>query len=134
MIRVWSNFTLIFLLALLQGVAPLLHAHVFEVSIPNKIHVDGLEIEVPYQQVDPGVHQLNFHSDESKAIGMETAGKNNQEEMGVSAPTQGLVSMAFAMLPATAPPLLMLLTAIRSPLPNFYLLPPPQAPPATNPR
>ncbi|BBP04078.1 hypothetical protein TPL01_32160 [Sulfuriferula plumbiphila] len=134
MSRSWNNFILVLLLALLQGIAPLLHAHVLEFSMPHKIHIDGLELDLPHSQPDAGVHQLKLHVDDSTAIGMESTGKNDREERVVNAPILGTVAAVLTLPRATAPPLPAFLTASTSPPSGFYFLPPAHAPPGANPR
>lgn len=135
MSRSWNKFTLIFLLGLLQGIAPLLHAHVLEFSMPHKIHIDGLELEQTHDKLDAGVYQLHLHADESTAIGMESAGKNDKDdkgEMAVSSPILGVVAAAFTLPRATAPPSFPFLVEIAPHPSGFYLLPPPHAPPGAH--
>ena len=135
MSRSWNNFILVMLLALLQGIAPLLHAHVLEFSMPDKIHIDGMEVDLLHSQTDAGLHQLHLHVDESTAIGMESAGKNDKDdkgEMAVSSPMLGVVAAAFTLPRATAPPSSPFLAEIAPHPSGFYLLPPPHAPPGAH--
>ncbi len=135
MSRSWNKFTLILLLGLLQGIAPLLHAHVLEFSMPNKIHIDGIEVDLAHNKLDAGVHQLHLHADESTAIGMESAGKNDKDdkgEMAVSSPILGVVAAAFTLPRATAPPSFPFLAEIAPHPSGFYLHPPPHAPPGAH--
>ncbi len=132
MSRSWNNFILVMLLALLQGIAPLLHAHVLEFSMPDKIHIDGMEVDLLHSQTDAGVHQLHLHVDESTAIGMESAGKNDKDEMAVSSSVLGTIAAPFTLPRAIAPPLPAFPAAIAPHPSGFYFLPPPHAPPGAH--
>lgn len=129
MSRSWNKFTLLLLLAMLQGMAPLLHAHVLEFSMPNKIHIDGMEVDVSHHQQEDGVHQLKLHVDESTAIGMESAYKNDKRDLVVNAFVPAMSSVAFTLPLATAPPLFAHLAAIAPHPSGVHFLPPPHAPP-----
>ncbi|MDR3391652.1 MAG: hypothetical protein P4L77_07950 [Sulfuriferula sp.] len=67
---------LVTVLALLQGIAPLLHAHVHDLSIPGKIHFHTLEVDANDTPGNAGTFQLTKHLADEDAIGMESAGKN----------------------------------------------------------
>jgi hypothetical protein len=80
-----SVFTLglIIWLALLQGIAPLLHAHVHDLSMPGTIHLPALGVdanaEMAVHHAELGWHQLRTHLSDDDAIGVESAGKNEQD-------------------------------------------------------
>lgn len=132
MSHLWNKFTLLLLLAMLQGIAPLLHAHVLEFSMPHNIHIDGLEVSVPSHHVDDGIYQLKLHADESTAIGMESAYKNDKRDGVANAFMPGMPATAFALPLATAPPLFAYLAAIVPDPSGFHFLPPPHAPPGAH--
>jgi hypothetical protein len=71
------TWVLIIWLALLQGMAPLLHAHVHGLSSPGKVHMPNLEIDVEHMTTESGMYQMKkIPADEEDAIGMESVGKN----------------------------------------------------------
>lgn len=128
MIKSWQNIVLVMCLALLQSIAPLLHAHLHDVSIPGKIHFHTLEVDPSYTPVDTGVYQLTKHLADEDAIGMESVGKN-EFSLSISNLTALISAILVALLPVTllfimdAPPSL---GALFSPP---YLLPYSSAPP-----
>ncbi|MHB1332926.1 MAG: hypothetical protein ACYCY1_10035 [Sulfuriferula sp.] len=117
---------------MLQGLAPLLHAHVLEFSMPNKIHIDGLEIDVSHHPVDEDAPQLKLQADESTAIGMQSAYKNDKRDLVVNAFVPAMSAVAFTLPLATAPPLFAFLAAIAPHPSGFHFLPPPHAPPGVH--
>lgn len=131
MLRSWKNLFVVLLLALLQGIAPLLHAHVHDFSMPGKIHFHALEIGVPQGQADTGVYQIKSHQADSAAIGMENAGKNDQDRLVIAPPVLGAASSAFSLLCPRAPPLYAPAAAAAFP-PDPHFLPPSHAPPGAN--
>jgi len=72
MTRSWKNIVLVMCLALLQSIAPLLHAHVHDLSVPGKIHLPTLEVDVADTPADTGVYQIKTHLADEDAIGMES--------------------------------------------------------------
>lgn len=100
MIKSWQNIVLVMCLSLLQSIAPLLHAHVHDLSIPGKIHFHTLEVDVADTPVNTGMYQLKTHLADEDAIGMESVGKN---EFNISViDLMALVSrILVTLIPAT---------------------------------
>jgi hypothetical protein len=72
------TWVLILWLALLQSMAPLLHAHVHGLSSPGKVHMPNLEIDTEHMSTESGMYQMKTTPvDEEDAIGMESADKND---------------------------------------------------------
>ena len=129
MSKSWNNFALVILLALLQGFAPLLHAHVRDISQPGKMHFHAFEFEAAQAPVDAGLTQLKSHLADSDAIGVASAGTNDRDHVVFDDVMQALTAAPFPSPLAQAPPALFF-TA----LPGFvaflaHFLPPSQAPP-----
>ena len=70
------TWSLLIWLALLQSIAPLLHAHIHDLSIPDKIHVHSLAIDVNQLPIESGLYQMKNHLADEDAIGMVSTGKN----------------------------------------------------------
>ena len=100
MIKSWQNIVLVMCLALLQSIAPLLHAHLHDVSIPGKIHFHTLEVDPAYTPADTGVYQLTKHLADEDAIGMESVGKN-EFSLSISNLTALISAILVALLPVT---------------------------------
>ncbi len=101
MSRSWLNIVLVMLLALLQSIAPLLHAHVHDLSVPGKIHFHTLEIDVNDTPVDTGVFQLTKHLADEDAVGIESVGKN-EFELSVMTDLTFMVSrLLVSLIPVT---------------------------------
>ena len=100
MIRSWKNIVLVMCLALLQSIAPLLHAHVHDLSMPGKIHFHTLEVDVADTPVETGVYQLKKHLADEDAIGMESVGKN-EFDVGVVDMTALISRILVALIPST---------------------------------
>lgn len=129
MSKSWNNFALVILLALLQGFAPLLHAHVHDISQPGKMHFHAFEFEAAQASTDAGLTQLKSHLADSDAIGVDSAGKNDHDHVVFDAAMQALTAAPFSSPFAQAPPALFFAA-----LPGFvaflaHFLPPSQAPP-----
>lgn len=92
---------LVMCLALLQSIAPLLHAHVHDLSIPGKIHFHTLEVDVNDTPVDTGVYQLKNHLADEDAIGMESVGKN-EFDLSVMDLTAIVSRILVALIPVSA--------------------------------
>lgn len=132
MSRSWNNFVLVMLLALLQGFAPLLHAHVHDISQPGKMHFHAFEFDTPTSSEDPGLQQLKFHLADSDAIGVESAGKNDHEPLVQADAAQALPTVPFSRLLALAPPVFSAAVLSRFISRSAHLLPPSQAPPGVS--
>lgn len=91
---------LVMCLALLQSIAPLLHAHVHDLSMPGKIHFHTLEVDVADTPVETGVYQLKKHLADEDAIGMESVGKN-EFDVGVVDMTALISRILVALIPST---------------------------------
>jgi hypothetical protein len=98
MIRYWRNVVLVTVLALLQGIAPLLHAHVHDLSIPGKIHFHTLEVDVNDTPGNAGTSQLTKHLADEDAIGMESAGRN-EFDLNVTDLTALVSCILVALIP-----------------------------------
>ncbi len=70
------TWSLLIWLALLQSIAPLLHAHIHDLSVPDKIHVHSLTIDTNQLPVASGLYQIKNHLADEDAIGMASVGKN----------------------------------------------------------
>lgn len=70
------TWSLLIWLALLQSIAPLLHAHIHDLSVPDKVHVHSLAIAVNQLPIESGLYQLENHLADEDAIGMASVGKN----------------------------------------------------------
>lgn len=130
MSKSWQNIVLVMCLALLQSIAPLLHAHVHDLSIPGKIHFHTLEVDLADTPVQTGVYQLKTHLADEDAIGMESVEKN-EFDISVTDVTALVSRILVALIPvspvfiANTP---VLMGALASPP---YLRPLTLAPPAT---
>jgi hypothetical protein len=89
---------LVIWLAMLQGVAPLLHAHVHDLSSPGKIHMPNLEIDTNHMPAESGMYMMKVNLAEEDAIGMESVGEN---ELDISVMDVFLLVaiILFALLP-----------------------------------
>ena len=128
MIKSWQNIVLVMCLALLQSIAPLLHAHVHDMSIPGKIHFHSLEVNLAETPVENGVYQLTKHLADEDAIGMESVGKN-EFDLSVSNLTALVSHILVTLMPVTR---LFMMDAPVTPGTLFstpYLLPFSSAPP-----
>jgi hypothetical protein len=132
MSKSWNNFVLIMLLALLQGFAPLLHAHVHDISQPGKMHFHAFEFDAPHSPVESGVQQLTSHLADSDAIGVESVGKNDHEPVVQVDAALALPTSPFSQPFALAPPLPVFAADINFPAHLAHRLPPPQAPPGVS--
>ena len=129
MSKSWNNFVLVIVLALLQGFAPLLHAHVHDISQPGKIHFHAFEFDAPQAPVDAGVSHLKSHLADADAIGVESAGKTDRDLFVLDDSAYTLQAAPYVSPFAQAPPAL-LFTVLFSFIPSVvHLLPPAQAPP-----
>lgn len=91
---------LVMLLALLQCVAPLLHAHAHDVSAPGKVHFHAMEMgDAPSA---PGLHELKSHLADSDAISMELASKNEPDTLIADAVQAISAASGFTLLVMSA--------------------------------
>jgi len=128
----WANFALVILLALLQGIAPLLHAHVHDISQPGKIHFHTFEFEATQAPADAGLTQLTPHLADSGVIGVARAGTNDLDRVVIDDVMQALMAVPFLSPFAQASPAWWFVA-----LPGFvasftHFLPPSQAPPGAS--
>lgn len=123
---------LVLLLALLQGFAPLLHAHVHDVSQPGMPHFHAFEFDAPQSPVESGVQQLKAHLADSDAIGVESAGKNDHEPVVQADAALALPTAPFSRPFALAPPLYAFAAVTGFTARSAHLLPPSQAPPGAS--
>jgi hypothetical protein len=123
---------LVLLLALLQGFAPLLHAHVHDVSQPGMPHFHAFEFDAPQSPVESGVQQLKAHLADSDAIGVESAGKNDREPVVQADAALALPTAPFSRPFALAPPRAAYVVVTHFPAHFAHLLPPSQAPPGVS--
>lgn len=78
MLRLSQNL-LLGLLFLLQGIAPLVHAHVGAPGVPQGIHVDGLGEAL--RDTGDTHSSTRAREDESPGIGIGTAKRNDERAM-----------------------------------------------------
>lgn len=93
------TWVLIIWLALLQGMAPLLHAHVHDLYSPGKIHMPNLEIDTNHMSAESAMYQMKANLAEEDAIGMESPGKN-EWDMSVMDVFLLVAILVLASLPA----------------------------------
>ncbi|MFA5171329.1 MAG: hypothetical protein WC426_07165 [Sulfuriferula sp.] len=128
MMKLVLTWGLVIWLAMLQGVAPLLHAHVHDLSSPGKVHMPNLEIDVNHMPIESGMYQMKASLVDEDAIGIESAGKNDSD---IS--VMDVLLLVAVILIAYAPALRLVWTSIPRTLGAFrvrpYALPWSLAPP-----
>lgn len=97
--RSWPKIVIVICLALLQSIAPLLHAHVHDMTTPGKIHFHTPVVDVADTPTENGVFQLTKHLADEDAIGMESVGKN-EFDLSISNMTALISRILVALMPS----------------------------------
>ncbi|MDA8327853.1 MAG: hypothetical protein M0Z83_02645 [Betaproteobacteria bacterium] len=99
MMKLWLTWGLVVWLALMQGIAPLLHAHVHDLSVPGKIHIQGLDEAMNHLPGKSVVSQIQTYSTDD-SISMESLGKNeHQINLAAVCLLVAVILLALARLP-----------------------------------
>lgn len=125
MLITWQRFLVVFWLVLLQGVSPLLHAHVLGQVAQRGVHMHVLANESA--SAVPSWHGVSAH--DGAEIGVAQAGRHDQQTL--------LPDLSHAAVPGLADPLIVRVQFLPGslwvrPLPAeaYRLTPPSQAPPS----
>lgn len=103
MMKSWLTWGLVVWLALMQGIAPLLHAHTHDLPVPGKIHIQGLD-EAMNQAMNhlsgkSVVSQIQTYSTDD-SISMESLGRNeHQINLAAVYLLVAVILLALARLP-----------------------------------